>query len=105
MIGLPGEPWRRNLWVMVATTFVVFTGFAFVIPFLALYVRDLGVTDEKDAAFWAGALIGVSPLVAGFLAPVWGRLADRYPQYHDQPFDRVLVLRIAGLTGWSAAGR
>jgi hypothetical protein len=29
-------------------------------------------------------------------------LADRYPQYRDQPFDRVLVFRIVGVTGWSA---
>ncbi len=32
-------------------------------------------------------------------------LARRYPQYQDQPFARVLVLRIAGLTGWAAADR
>ena len=31
------------------------------------------------------------------------RLAARYPQYRDQPFDRVLVLRIVGLTGWAGA--
>ena len=31
------------------------------------------------------------------------RLAGRYPQYQDQPFARVLVLRIVGLTGWAAA--
>jgi PPOX class probable F420-dependent enzyme len=30
-------------------------------------------------------------------------LAGRYPQYHDQPFDRVLVLQIVGITGWSAS--
>jgi PPOX class probable F420-dependent enzyme len=30
------------------------------------------------------------------------RLAERYPQYRDQPFERVLVLRIAGVTGWAA---
>ena len=30
-------------------------------------------------------------------------LAERFEQYRDQPFDRVLVLRIAGLTGWAAA--
>jgi PPOX class probable F420-dependent enzyme len=29
-------------------------------------------------------------------------LAARYPQYRDQPFERVLVLRIVGLSGWSA---
>ena len=30
-------------------------------------------------------------------------LAERFAQYHDRPFDRVLVLRIVGLTGWSGA--
>ncbi len=29
------------------------------------------------------------------------RLAERYPQYRNQPFHRVLVLRIVGLTGWA----
>jgi PPOX class probable F420-dependent enzyme len=29
-------------------------------------------------------------------------LASRYRQYRDQPFARVLVLRIVGLTGWAA---
>jgi PPOX class probable F420-dependent enzyme len=32
-----------------------------------------------------------------------GRLAARYAQYRDQPFRRVLVLRIVGMTGWAAA--
>ena len=31
------------------------------------------------------------------------RLAGRYPQYRDQPFARVLVLRIVGVSGWSGA--
>jgi hypothetical protein len=30
------------------------------------------------------------------------RLARAYPQYRDQPFTRVLVLRIGGVTGWAA---
>ena len=30
-------------------------------------------------------------------------LATRYPQYRDQPFHRVLVLRIVRITGWSGA--
>jgi hypothetical protein len=30
-------------------------------------------------------------------------LAARYPQYEDRPFDRLLVFRIVGLTGWAAA--
>ena len=47
---------RRNLLVTVAMVFSVFTGFAFVLPFLPLFVRDLGVTDPEDAAFWRAAV-------------------------------------------------
>jgi PPOX class probable F420-dependent enzyme len=36
-------------------------------------------------------------------ADLAGRLAGRYAQYRDQPFDRVLVLRVIGVTGWAAA--
>ena len=32
------------------------------------------------------------------------RLARTVPQYADQPFDRVLVLRLVGVTGWAASG-
>ncbi len=74
------QPWERNQYVMVATVFVVFAGFAFVLPFLPLYVKDLGIADEETAALWAGVLIGIAPLLAGLLAPVWGRLADRHGQ-------------------------
>ena len=77
---LPATPWERNQWVTTAMVFVVFMGFAFVIPFLPLYVRELGVRDPEQATLWAGVLIGIAPLLAGLLAPVWGRLADRYGQ-------------------------
>jgi DHA1 family multidrug resistance protein-like MFS transporter len=69
---------RRNQVVTVAMVFAVFTGFAFVLPFLPLYVQALGVREPETAALWAGVLIGISPLLAGVLAPIWGRLADRH---------------------------
>lgn len=31
------------------------------------------------------------------------RLAEAFPQYRDQPFARVLVLRLVGVAGWTAA--
>lgn len=40
---------------------------------------------------------------AGRESTLAARLAERYPQYHDQPFARVLVLRIVGVAGWAAA--
>jgi MFS transporter, DHA1 family, multidrug resistance protein len=78
MRWLPAEPWVRNQYVMVATVFVVFTGFAFVLPFLPLYVRILGVQGDEAVALWSGVLLGISPFIAGVMAPVWGRLADRH---------------------------
>jgi len=80
MRWLPAEAWVRNQYVMVATVFVVFTGFAFVLPFLPLYVRMLGVQGDDAVALWSGVLVGISPLIAGLMAPVWGRLADRHGQ-------------------------
>jgi MFS transporter, DHA1 family, multidrug resistance protein len=75
---LPAETWRRNQLVMTGAIFFVYTGFAFVLPFLPLFVRQLGVRGDAAVALWAGILIGVAPLLAGLLAPVWGRLGDRY---------------------------
>lgn len=71
---------ERNQYVTTAVVFVVFTGFAFVIPFLPLFVRQLGVLADERVAAWSGLLIGITPLLAGLMAPIWGRLADRYGQ-------------------------
>jgi hypothetical protein len=35
-------------------------------------------------------------------APLAARLAERFPQYRDQPFDRMLVFRVVGVAGWAA---
>jgi hypothetical protein len=39
---------------------------------------------------------------AGRTTALAAALAGRYPQYRDQPFARVLVLRIVGISGWAA---
>lgn len=30
-------------------------------------------------------------------------LVDRYPQYHEQSFERILTFQIVGLSGWTAS--
>lgn len=68
----------RNANVAAIMTFAAFLGLGFALPFLPLFVQELGVSDPVDAAQWAGVLIGVGPLLAGLLAPFWGGLADRH---------------------------
>ena len=47
-------------------------------PFLPLYIRQLGVTDVGEIALWTGVSLGVTPALTALLAPFWGRLADRF---------------------------
>ena len=47
-------------------------------PFLPLYFQQLGVTDVGEIALWSGLSLGVTPALTAFMAPFWGRLADRY---------------------------
>src|SRR3954462_12026615 len=54
--------------------------------------------------WWVRAELRWQGEAAGRAAALGARLAERYPQYRDQPFARVLVLHIVGVTGWAAAG-
>jgi DHA1 family multidrug resistance protein-like MFS transporter len=69
--------WRQNLFAVTAATFIGFTGFTLVMPFLPLYFAQLGVTDVGEIALWSGLSLGVTPAVTALMAPLWGRLADR----------------------------
>ena len=69
--------WHRNLFAVTAASFIGFTGFTLVMPFLPLYFQQLGVSDVGEVALWSGLSLGVTPAVTALMAPLWGRLADR----------------------------
>jgi MFS family permease len=70
--------WRRNLLVCLFGSFTTIVAMTLLLPFLPLYVEQLGVSDQAAIVQWSGAAYGATFLSAGFVAPVWGRLADRY---------------------------
>ena len=70
--------WRRNQFAVTAASFMGFTGFTLVMPFLPVYIQELGVADVGEIALWAGLSLGVTPAVTAVLSPFWGRLADRF---------------------------
>ncbi len=47
-------------------------------PFLPIYISELGVTGAGQIAIWSGLSLGVTPAVTALLSPVWGRVADRF---------------------------
>jgi PPOX class probable F420-dependent enzyme len=57
--------------------------------------------DDWSRLWWVRAELRFEPAHEEALAAL---LAERYPQYRDRPFTRVLALRIVGITGWAAAG-
>jgi MFS transporter, DHA1 family, multidrug resistance protein len=70
--------WRRNIFAVTAASFMGYTGFTLVMPFLPLFIGQLGVTDVGDIAMWTGLSLGVTPGLTAVLAPAWGRLGDRF---------------------------
>jgi MFS transporter, DHA1 family, multidrug resistance protein len=72
------ERWRRNVYAVTAACFLGFTGFTLVMPFLPLFIAQLGVTGVGSIAIWTGVSLGITPALTAVLAPAWGRLGDRY---------------------------
>ncbi|SMS13367.1 MFS transporter [Levilactobacillus zymae] len=71
------EAWRRNLAVLWLGTFIAGMGFSEIMPFLSLYVDDLGTFTKGQLTMYSGVTYAVTFLVIALISPVWGRLADR----------------------------
>lgn len=69
--------WKQNLRVAWLGNFFTGASFSLVMPFMALYVEQLGAPQNK-VEWYAGLAVSLSALTSALIAPVWGRLADRY---------------------------
>jgi MFS transporter, DHA1 family, multidrug resistance protein len=77
-IDLAAENWKRNLYVMFVTEFIVMLGFSFVIPFMPLFVRELGDFSSAEASRWSGIAVGISGISLFISGPIWGIVSDRW---------------------------
>ncbi|CPR14159.1 Multidrug-efflux transporter, major facilitator superfamily (MFS) (TC 2.A.1) [Brenneria goodwinii] len=48
-----------------------------ILPFLPLYIEQLGVHSHESLSLWSGVIFSSSFLVSAIVAPLWGSLADR----------------------------
>jgi len=71
------EPWKINLISVWFGCF--FTGLAIsqIIPFLPLYLEQLGITGGESLSLWSGLTFSITFVVSAAVAPLWGSLADR----------------------------
>lgn len=72
------EPWRRNVYILMVTSFVASSGMSVIMPFLPLYVEQLGVKDPKAISMWSAIAYSANFFAAAIFSPIWGSLADRF---------------------------
>ena len=70
--------WRRNLAVCLIGSFTTIVAMTLLLPFLPVYIAELGVTDQAAIAQWSGIAFGATFFSAALVAPFWGWMADRF---------------------------
>jgi MFS family permease len=70
--------WKRNLFVCLIGSFTTVIAMTSLLPFLPLYVEQLGISGHAAIVQWSGIAYSATFLAAALVAPLWGRLADRY---------------------------
>ena len=68
--------WKRNLFISWIGCFFTGASFSLVMPFIPLYIEQLGAPKNQVELF-AGLAISVTAFASAIVAPIWGDLADR----------------------------
>ena len=70
--------WRTTFSILWTCQTGMFIAFQSSLPFIALYIQELGVPDQAGAAAWAGAINGAALAVYAVMNVVWGAVSDRW---------------------------
>lgn len=70
--------WRINLYILWTSQVISLLSFSLGLPFLSLYIQEFGVSDSAQIKFYTGVLSAAPAVTMAIMAPIWGRLADRY---------------------------
>ena len=70
------SPWKRNLYILWACTFIAGIAFSELMPFMSLYVSQLGHFSKAQVSFYSGLVYAATFLVTAIVSPLWGMLAD-----------------------------
>ena len=66
-------------------------GFQLSMPFMSLYIKTLGHFDRFQLNMWSGLAFSATYLVSSWMAPIWGKVADRYGR------KKVMLISAAGM--------
>lgn len=70
--------WRRSVAFIALGAGIAAFSMNFWVPFLPLYMRDLGAETEAEQLFWAALALSSNGIFRMIGGPIWGVLSDRY---------------------------
>ncbi len=72
------EGWTRTLVLLWLAQGVAMASLSLVLPFLPLFLSELGVQEPASLRLWTGGVVAASFIGMALAEPLWGTLADRY---------------------------
>lgn len=70
--------WRSNIVISAFGAFTTIVGMTVLLPFLPLFIEEVGIHNPKSIAQWSGIAYAATFFSAALVAPLWGRLGDRF---------------------------
>lgn len=78
MMGKSKTPqWKKNLWALWFGNFATGAGASMALPFLPLFINELGNFPKWQLTLYAGLAFSSVFLSQAIVSPMWGNLADR----------------------------
>ncbi|WP_406703980.1 multidrug efflux MFS transporter [Sodalis sp.] len=71
------EAWKVNIISVWLGCFFTDLAMSQILPFLPLYVEQLGVHSHESLSLWSGVVFSATFLVSAVVSPLWGSMADR----------------------------
>ena len=72
------QRWKINLYILWISQVISLLSFSLGLPFLSLYIQEFGITDSDQVKLYTGILSAAPAITMAIMAPIWGRLADKY---------------------------
>jgi len=69
---------KRNFYIIWISNFLVAGTLTMIMPFLSLYINTMGNFSDSYVQKWSGLIFGITFVSAFLMAPIWGRVADRF---------------------------
>ncbi len=72
------KPWRKNLLALSVGQFLYRAANRSLMPFLPLFIIELGKTSFADTAIWSGWIYSSPFIISFFVTPFWGSYGDKH---------------------------